>query len=351
MSEEKKQCFVIAPIGEPDSDTRKRSDQVLRHIIRPAVEQCGYNAVRADEIDKPGVITSQVIQHVVNDPLVVADLTETNPNVFYELAIRHAIRKPLVQIIKKGERIPFDVAGLRTVIFDHRDLDSVESAKNEIIDQIRSLEEDKQEIETPISISLDLQILRQSDKPEERSLADLVAAVSNLSVNLSKLEEKVTSQHTDIIREEIRMGIKELFYRIEELGAVSLKKKSPHQKFDPYMLRKMARILPKSGSPVGILVLLGLFRDEAPWLYEIGIEAYRRAREGDIIGVREAIKDMRQLSELVMESPIGMEMMGNKDIYILFKELPMLLEEFSHSIPINMNQQKGRKGIESTEIE
>lgn len=137
MSQEKQNCFVIAPIGEADSDTRKRSDQVLRHIIRPAVESCGYQAIRADEIDKPGVITSQVIQHVVSDPLVIADLTETNPNVFYELAIRHAIRKPLVQIIKKGEKIPFDVAGTRTVHFDHHDLDSVESAKNEIINQIK----------------------------------------------------------------------------------------------------------------------------------------------------------------------------------------------------------------------
>ena len=78
-----KMCFVIAPIGEPDSDTRKRSDQILRHIVRPAVESKGYTAVRADEISEPGIITSQVIQHVVDDPLVVADLTERNPNVFY----------------------------------------------------------------------------------------------------------------------------------------------------------------------------------------------------------------------------------------------------------------------------
>ncbi|GAB6163490.1 hypothetical protein JCM12298_26500 [Desulfothermus naphthae] len=345
MDEKKKQCFVIAPIGEPDSDTRKRSDQVLRHIIRPAVEQCGYYAVRADEIDKPGVITSQVIQHVVNDPLVIADLTETNPNVFYELAIRHAIKKPLVQIIKKGERIPFDVAGLRTVIFDHRDLDSVESAKNEIIEQIKSLEKNDEEIETPISISLDLQILRQSDKPEERSLADIVAAISNLSINLAKLEEKVTSQNIEVIRDEIRTNIKELFYRIQDIDNISSKKRL-YRKFDPYMLRKMARILPESGSPVGILVLLGLFRDEAPWLYEIGIEAYRRAREGDVEGVRYAIKDMRKLSELVMDSPMGMEMMGNKDIYILFKELPMLLEEFLHSIPMTMRRRKNKDNIE-----
>lgn len=54
-------CFVNAPIGSDGSDVRRRSDQVLRHIIRPAVDECGYRAVRADEIAKPGLITSQVI--------------------------------------------------------------------------------------------------------------------------------------------------------------------------------------------------------------------------------------------------------------------------------------------------
>jgi hypothetical protein len=80
-----KACFVMAPIGDPESETRKWSDQVLRHVIKPATITCGYTAIRADEIDKPGMITSQVIQHVVNDPLVVADLTERNPNVFMNL--------------------------------------------------------------------------------------------------------------------------------------------------------------------------------------------------------------------------------------------------------------------------
>jgi hypothetical protein len=79
MTHHEKICFVISPIGDPDSETRKRSDQVLKHVIRPAATSSGYKAVRADEIDKPGMITSQVIQHVVNDDLVVADLTGSQP--------------------------------------------------------------------------------------------------------------------------------------------------------------------------------------------------------------------------------------------------------------------------------
>lgn len=182
-----KTCFVIAPIGETRSETRKRSDLVLKHIIAPAVEQCGYEALRADQIAEPGIITSQVIQHIIDDPLVVADLTERNPNVFYELAIRHAIRKPLIQIIKSDEQIPFDVAGTRTISVDHRDLDSVELAKAEIIKQIDTLEKKPQEIETPISIAIELKFLRQSENPEERSLAEILSSITEIKAELSNL--------------------------------------------------------------------------------------------------------------------------------------------------------------------
>ena len=186
-----KKCFVIAPIGETESDTRKRSDQVLKHIIKPAANECGYDPIRADQISEPGIITSQVIQHIVEDPLVIADLTGRNPNVFYELAIRHALKKALIQIIKNGEPIPFDVAPTRTIHVDHHDLDSVEEAKNEIIKQIKIVEKDVSEIDTPISVALDLQLLRQSENPEQRSLADLVDAISDLRNGLMSIERKI----------------------------------------------------------------------------------------------------------------------------------------------------------------
>lgn len=186
MTDETKRCFVISPIGMNGSDIRKRADQVLKHILKPAAEECGFTAIRADELSEPGMITDQVIQHIIDDPLVIADLSGLNPNVFYELAIRHAIRKPLVQIVQKGERIPFDVAGMRTITVDHTDLDSVEDAKMEIIKQITAIVKKKTgEIESPISVSLELQALRHSEKPEDRSYAELLAAMSDLRSEVS----------------------------------------------------------------------------------------------------------------------------------------------------------------------
>lgn len=208
-----KTCFVIAPIGEAGSDIRKRSDQVLKHVIVPAVETCGYIALRADQISEPGMITSQVIQHIVDDPLVIADLTGWNPNVFYELAIRHALRKPLIQMIKRGEQIPFDVAGTRTIYVDHKDLDSVEEAKEEIGKQIKALERDPANIETPISVSLDLQLLRQSENPEQRSLGDLLAVITELRSGLTNLEKRLDNPETIIPPNYIRHLAKELSVR------------------------------------------------------------------------------------------------------------------------------------------
>lgn len=208
-----KKCFVISPIGEPESETRKRSDQILKHVISPPLLECGYTATRADQISEPGMITSQVIQHIVDDELVVADLTDRNPNVFYELAIRHAIRKPLVQLIKRGEQIPFDVAGTRTIYVDHHDLDNVEEAKKEIIAQVRSLEKDPAKLETPISVSLDLQLLKQSDNPEQRSLADVLSVISELRSGVANVEKRLESPEGLIPRDFLRFMEEQILRR------------------------------------------------------------------------------------------------------------------------------------------
>lgn len=146
-------CFVIAPIGKADSEIRCRSDQVLELVITPAVRMRGYEAVRADRISSPGVITDQVIQLVMDAPLVVADLTGGNPNVFYELAVRHAVQKPLIQLIEQGEPIPFDIGAMRTIALAHRKRKSVNEAKKQIVRQIDALQK-AGDIDSPISQAL-----------------------------------------------------------------------------------------------------------------------------------------------------------------------------------------------------
>ncbi|HLG59818.1 MAG TPA: hypothetical protein VI485_31045 [Vicinamibacterales bacterium] len=184
---------------------------ILKYLIRPAVGACGYNAMRADEMPEPGMITSQVIQRILDDPLVVADLTEHNANVFYELALRHAIRKPLVQLIAKGERIPFDVAGMRTIAVDHRDIESVEAAKTQIVDQIKAMERPEATVDTPVTMSVDIHTLQSSHKPVERSLADILSAISELRSAVFAIDQRLTEGSSNTVLD--RLGSDENLLR------------------------------------------------------------------------------------------------------------------------------------------
>ena len=83
------------------------------------------------------MITSQVIDHLLNDDLVIADLTYKNPNVSYELAIRHSVEKPVIQIKEYSETIPFDITNMITINVDYRFFDKVNICKEDIKRQIK----------------------------------------------------------------------------------------------------------------------------------------------------------------------------------------------------------------------
>jgi hypothetical protein len=202
---EEKTCFVIAPIGEPGGPIRKRSDQVMKYIIKPVLEPLGYGVVRADDISEPGIITNQVIQRVVDASLVIADLTGHNPNVFYELAIRHAIKKPLVQLISVRDTIPFDVAGMRTIKVNINDLDTVEEAKAELKSQVRSIEAGTLEPESPITVALNLQALEGSDNPQADALVSIQQAIAELRLDVQALAS--ARQLTWVERQAINQGL------------------------------------------------------------------------------------------------------------------------------------------------
>lgn len=153
-SEWNKICFFIAPIGSDGSEERKHSDLFLESIVAPAIEKFGFEVVRADNISKAGMITSQIIDYIVNAGLVICDLSFHNPNVFYELSLRHSTKKPTVHIIRKKDGIPFDINDFRTIVIDDSDIytliPAIESYKTQITQQVRQMLDDPESIDNPI---------------------------------------------------------------------------------------------------------------------------------------------------------------------------------------------------------
>jgi hypothetical protein len=112
-------CFVIAPIDSDDSDTRQRTEDLLSYVIEPVVDNgFGLDVEVAHHIDEPGNITRQVMEFLFEADLVIADLTEHNPNVMYELAVRHATGLPVVTIALDGTKLPFDIGPQRTKFYE-----------------------------------------------------------------------------------------------------------------------------------------------------------------------------------------------------------------------------------------
>lgn len=114
--EEKKNCFVITPIGGDGSAIRRHIDGIIQAVIKPVLEP-EYEVIVSHEISEPGSITKQVIEHIYSDKLVIANLTEKNPNVMYELALRHSLGKPVIMIAEKNTGLPFDIADERTIFY------------------------------------------------------------------------------------------------------------------------------------------------------------------------------------------------------------------------------------------
>ena len=136
----KKKCFVICPIGPNNSPTRKRSDSVHKHIISKALDR--FEIVRADNITTPGQITMQVIENIVESYIVIADLTDNNANVFYELALRHALSKPAILIAQEDQLndVPFDLKDMRIIPYKLDDLDFVDRTRHEIADHVAAID-------------------------------------------------------------------------------------------------------------------------------------------------------------------------------------------------------------------
>lgn len=149
-------CFYITPIGTDDSTERKHSDLFMSSLVQPALEELGLTVVRADQIGEPGMITTQVLEYLKRARLAIADLSYLNPNVFYEVALRHALRLPVVQLIRKADRLPFDVNQSRTLVFDTSDIYSLvpklQTYRAEIANQARKALDDPESVGNPVSV-------------------------------------------------------------------------------------------------------------------------------------------------------------------------------------------------------
>jgi hypothetical protein len=128
-------CFVIGPIGDkfaplgsPGRERYEQAIEVFEKVIAPACAEHSLELTRADQIAVSGEITEQVFRHLYEDEVVIADVSGGNPNVMYELGLRHTRDLLTVQIGEYGQ-LPFDLAAVRTIQFSRSERGLIDARK------------------------------------------------------------------------------------------------------------------------------------------------------------------------------------------------------------------------------
>jgi hypothetical protein len=128
-------CFVVgpigskfAPIGSPAREVYEEALEVFERVILPACQMHSIEPVRADQIAVTGEITDQVFRHLYEDEIVIADVSGGNPNVMYELGLRHTRPLLTIQIGEFGQ-LPFDLSAVRTIQFSRSDRGLIDARK------------------------------------------------------------------------------------------------------------------------------------------------------------------------------------------------------------------------------
>ena len=135
-----KTCFVISAIGEEGSKIRKEADDKFEFVYSPVLEDLGYKITRSDKISSPSSISREIVQYLINADLVIADISNENPNVFYELAVRNAIKKPVIVFRSPEQSMPFDIYDKRSIFISSTDPRVWEQSKKELQGHVKMAE-------------------------------------------------------------------------------------------------------------------------------------------------------------------------------------------------------------------
>lgn len=217
-----KPCFIITPIGAQDSDTFKKTKGLITSIINPVLLEFNFKAVPAYDIANSGSINRQILKSILNDELVIANLTGLNPNVMYELAVRHAIRKPIIIMAEHETTLPFDITDQRT-IFYHNTLLGSEEAKPKLRQAIEAVLSDKT-IDNPIyQVIEETNIIQDAKGPDKTLMEYLVNRFDQLEGRMNRPFERINSASQISNTEKL----KEIFIDIEFKS-----KKSPEEQSD-----------------------------------------------------------------------------------------------------------------------
>jgi hypothetical protein len=178
VATDKKLCFVIGPIGDEGDERRIHADWLLEGIIEPVMAEFhGFVVKRADHDPRPGLIDAQMINDLLNADLVIADLSFSNPNAFYEIGIRHMAQRPIIHMQLATEKPPFDVSLYRAIKFSRLKFRDIGIARGELKRAVEAVLAKDYTVENPVTNARGRFRLEEHATPEIQVLLEQMRAM------------------------------------------------------------------------------------------------------------------------------------------------------------------------------
>ncbi len=190
-----KLCFVLMPFKD-------ELKEVYWKAIKPACTQAGFASLRVDELKGTFNINRKIIEHIFSSDAIVADLTDWNPNVFYEMGLAHAIDNKTIMIIQQKDKLPFDVSTYRCLQYEQTETGLTRLTEG-IVESLLSLEEWRQHPTNPA----------QDFKPPDHFIPK--SAMESLRRELQEKEKLLRSALPKGEREKLQQQVQNLQYEME----------------------------------------------------------------------------------------------------------------------------------------
>jgi hypothetical protein len=217
MSEMKSECFVIMPFSKSSKEhTEEYWTQHFEKLLKPTIEELGVKTNRVEVIRED--IRKKIIQSLVISQIVVADLTDHNPNVFWELGVRQSFKHNTITIAEQGTKLPFDVSSKATIFYDLSNEDNLAQFKNNLKEAINDCISNPEKSDSYVLESISgrgsfYEIIRLDDA--KRRIESLIIEAQNNIRNLN-WSQKMVAELNDI--SQIPFDLKTMPWRTRCLG-------------------------------------------------------------------------------------------------------------------------------------
>jgi hypothetical protein len=179
-----KTAFVIMPFSKTESCTELVWTDIFENIFRPAFEDCGYRCERAST--SVGSLIKSIITQLRSSWIVLADLTDRNANVFYELGVRHSLCRRTILVAQKDDHVPSDLRGFWWLTYQNT-ARGASDFKKEIRRLVTDIEQSPDKSDSPVSEFLEHEMIGVSNYVNKQTVKKLSALFTELSGTINSL--------------------------------------------------------------------------------------------------------------------------------------------------------------------